>query len=460
MDEKEKTEVSEGKASESGENKDFVFIREEMKNRPVNKGKLARSTLISAVSAVVFGLVACVTFAFILPIVTGYIGKDDETVEATPERVVFPEETEDEEMNPEDMLQTNEPEVIIEEVPGHVEESEIQDIVDKMDLDFTLDDYQEIYGDLSEIATEAERAVVKVRTITTDTDWFDNLLEETTTVPGLIVADNDANLFILAASKNIDTSEDIYVTFDNEISVKAVCQAEDPYTGLSILAVPDVNINEATRETFKVASLGGSNASKLSGALVIAIGNPMGTYGSVNYGMITSYGTRLYITDNTYKKITTDIYGSSYAEGILINLNGDVIGIINPDYADEGTPNLITAIGISELKKTIENMINGIDLVYFGVSGMDVPTQAVNEYSAPKGAFIMSVEMDSPAMLGGIQAGDIVTGIGDRSIGSANELVSAIRDLTPGTETTVNIMRQSQGTYKELTLMVIPEKLN
>ena len=38
------------------------FLREKMKQRPVNKRKLLRRTIITAVMAVVFGIVACLTF--------------------------------------------------------------------------------------------------------------------------------------------------------------------------------------------------------------------------------------------------------------------------------------------------------------------------------------------------------------------------------------------------------------
>ena len=38
------------------------FMREKIKQKPVNKKKLLRRTVITAVMAVVFGLVACFTF--------------------------------------------------------------------------------------------------------------------------------------------------------------------------------------------------------------------------------------------------------------------------------------------------------------------------------------------------------------------------------------------------------------
>lgn len=458
MDNNEKYEIKENPEIPSEGRKDFVFIREEIKNRPVNKGKLARSTFISAFSAVVFGLVACLTFALVLPFATGYLGKEKETVETSTEQFIFPEETAEEEMNPEDMLQASEVSVQ-EEHTTQIEEEEIQQIVEQISIELTVDDYQRIYEELAEIAGEAERSIVRVRTVSREKDWFDNLLEEESETSGLIIADNGRDLFIVTYRKNMDPKDNFYVTFNNDESVRAFYKSADPRTGLCVLFVPVSSLNLDTHKAIKAAGLGSSNSSKLAGALVLAVGSPMGNYGSVNYGIITSYGKRLTISDSNYRRITTDCYGSLEAGGVLVNLSGEVIGIISSDFADQGSPNLITALGISELKKTIENMINGKKLIRFGITGFDVPSEAQTEYNAPKGAYVTGVEMDSPAMAGGIQAGDIIVAVGEITVVNYSEVVSAIRDLVPEEEIIVTVMRQSIDGYKELKFAVVPEIL-
>ena len=46
------------------------FMREKIKQKPVNKRKLLRRTLITVAMAVVFGLVACVTFLILEPVIS------------------------------------------------------------------------------------------------------------------------------------------------------------------------------------------------------------------------------------------------------------------------------------------------------------------------------------------------------------------------------------------------------
>lgn len=58
------------------EKRDFDFMTERVKNRPLNKRKLLRKTLFTAAMALVFGLIACVTFLAsmrILPAASGQL---------------------------------------------------------------------------------------------------------------------------------------------------------------------------------------------------------------------------------------------------------------------------------------------------------------------------------------------------------------------------------------------------
>ena len=63
--EKERNQTEETPVKEQAEYTPSVqaeFMREKIKQKPVNKKKLLRRTVITAVMAVVFGLVACFTF--------------------------------------------------------------------------------------------------------------------------------------------------------------------------------------------------------------------------------------------------------------------------------------------------------------------------------------------------------------------------------------------------------------
>ena len=61
---------------------------------------------------------------------------------------------------------------------------------------------------------------------------------------------------------------------------------------------------------------------------VIAIGSPTGDYDSLVSGMVTSVTGSMKIADEEYGMLTTNMVGSEDGGGILLNMSGEVVGII------------------------------------------------------------------------------------------------------------------------------------
>lgn len=199
-----------------------------------------------------------------------------------------------------------------------------------------------------------------------------------------------------------------------------------------------------------IATLGSSNIRDIAGLPVVALGRPMGTNGSVGYGIITSSASESAASDTTYRILQTNIVGSQNAGGVLFNLQGQVIGIITNGKSATDMKNMVCAYGITELKRHIEKMSNGEKFAYLGLKGVGVTEEANSELGVPYGAYITEVEMDSPAMLAGIQQGDVITGFGERVIISFDEYTNSLLSMKPGDSVELTIMRQSQQEYKEM----------
>ena len=110
-------------------NKNEQFLIEKIKQRPVNKKKLLRRTLITAAMAVVFGLIACLTFLILEPVFSNWLYPEED-----PRVILFPEDQE--EMSPEEMLANNmqaEKEIIEnkeqENTPVELEDKQIKEIL-------------------------------------------------------------------------------------------------------------------------------------------------------------------------------------------------------------------------------------------------------------------------------------------------------------------------------------------
>ena len=419
------------------------FLREKIKQKPVNKKKLLRRTLITVAMAVVFGLVACFTFLILEPVISNRLYPEEEAQE-----VQFPEETVTEEMKPEDMLVQDE--VPEEPVQAELEDEQIEELLSQ--VQFNLEDYQTLYTELAQLATEAGRSVVTVTGVTSDVDWFNNTYENMASASGVIVANNGKSILVLVSAETLQNADSIIVTFCDQAQAEAEIVQRDQTTGLAILSVPLLSISEETMDVIDIATLGSSNSNSLLGTPVIALGSPLGTSGSVCYGVITSTGTIIDQPDSAYKMITTDIYGSHNATGVFVNLKGMVIGIIDNTNTSNDMSNLLTAYGISELKQTIEKMSNNQERAYMGVHGADVPQEAIEEFDIPAGAYIREIEMDSPAMAAGIQSGDVVTRVNEEPITTYGELLNMLNNAEPEQVMTITLMRQGREMSVEVTL--------
>ena len=74
---------------------DFEFLKEKIKERPIDKKKLVQRLVITASMALIFGIIACLTFLLLEPVLNNWLHPEKE-----PDIVTFPEE----EILPENML--------------------------------------------------------------------------------------------------------------------------------------------------------------------------------------------------------------------------------------------------------------------------------------------------------------------------------------------------------------------
>lgn len=428
------------------------FLREKIKQKPVNKKKLLRRTILTASMAVIFGIVACLTFLILEPVINNWLYPEEPPEEFPELEIQFPEETvtEEEEMSPEDMLTE---EMIEEETePVELEDAQIEELLAQ--VKFGLDEYQAVYDELAKLTKNISRSLVTVTGVTSDVDWFNNPYENEAEASGIIVANNGRAMLILVSMNNIKDAEKILVTFYDNTRAEVDLVQKDESTGLAILSVPLISIEKRTMDIIDIASLGSSSTGDLPGTPVIALGSPTGTSGSVSYGIITSAGIAIDKVDAAYKMIFTDIYGSRNATGVIINLKGKVIGIIDNSYNSRDKENMISAYGISELKKTITKLSNNQARAYLGIHGTDVPREANLELGVPLGAYVKEIEMDSPAMTAGIQSGDVIVKIGDIDIINYVGLLNVLYNTIPDDVIAVTLMRQGIDGFQEMKVEV------
>ncbi len=425
------------------EKQEFNFLTQQMKERPINKRKLMQRTLVTVAMGVIFGLIACLTFLLLEPLLSNWLHPREEV-----EMITIPEDTD--EILPEDML-VHEENKLEESVLAQTEEV-INSLRDEIQFDTVA--YQQLYSSIHEVTKALKTGIITVTGVTQDVDWFNDPYENLAQTTGFVIAENNLEILILLTDDELIKRQELQVNFYDGTHALAYVKGKDSRTGIAVLAVEKNLLPERLLEEIVPISLGRSRGLDLVATPVIAMGQPVPGAFSVVYGMVTSQDRVVNLTDANFSLLTTDIYGSTAATGLLIDMKGQVIGIINQDYNDQTTGNLICAIGITELKPVLERMSNGLEESYLGIKGTEVPMEIRESLSVPEGAYITEITMDSPAMSAGIQSGDIIVRVGETEIKSFAAYTAAMNNQHPDSAIIIELMRQGQEGYREEQVIV------
>ena len=426
------------------------FMIEQIKERPINRKKLVRKTMITASMAVIFGLIACFTFLVLEPVLSNMLYPPEESVPV----VIFPEDELGEEMQPEEMLSDKlqeETQLVTEEVKALEQETEqIKEMITNTTLD--LDHYMQLYEAMDTYTDGLSRFLTKVTVVSSDTDWISDATNESEyETCGIIVAETKKDIYILTDYRSIKDADRLIVTFYNDYSMEAHIRNIHKESNTALISV---DYNTIIRSAFGaepiVATFGTSKVKNLVGTPIVVMGCPIDEYGSVGVGIITSDGGNVVGTDANYQILTTDVAGAASSTGVVFNLDGQVIGLVNRSSMDAREGNEITAYGITELKYLINAMSQKETVPYMGIKGIDVTNKARVEHNVPEGAYIIEIAMESPAMLGGLQVGDVIKEVDGYTISNYSDYYIALLRQNSGETIEVKAMRLVQDKYTEM----------
>ena len=308
------------------------------------------------------------------------------------------------------------------------------------------------------MAEATQKSLVTVSGISSNTDWFNNSFENNNSTTGLIIADNGRELLVISPSNILHNARNVRVTFCNGKTYSARVKNSDVNTDLCIVSIDLEQIEDSTKEVIEMAQFG-SLATSAVGVPIVAVGAPYGTSGSVGMGQITSNSVVLDKEDSNVRIISTDIYASTAASGVLVNYNGRIVGIICHEDLSGNMPNLLRAYSVSDISDSIEKMSNGQALSTLGIIGTDVTAEANTERNVPFGAFVKEVVADSPAMNVGIRIGDVIVKMGTIEIGSFSDYKAAILKYQPQDVVMITLQRPGRDGYTEMTYEVTLEEL-
>ncbi len=400
---------------EKKDDEQYSFMQEVIKDEPGSKQRLRRDIVRMIGLGILLGIVACLTFCLLRPWMEDLINHED------PETVTIPPDEEEQE------------EVTIEEPEDEPEEEQ----------PLNADSYTQMLQSLHEVAAETGKSVVTVTGFTGEEDWAEEAEAGRQGVSGIIIADNGQEMLVLGPEVKGEDIEDLQVMFVDGNSFPATIKGQDLNLGLCVYAVPKEEIKEETLGQIRVAALGNSNTLEM-GDTALIIGKPFGYAEAVSYGIVASTDNYREAADGKFALVYTDVSGSEEGSGVIANVQGEIVGIIDQSLSEEEGTSQIIGYGISGLKDVIELLSNGEHVPFIGIVGMDV-TEEMEEEGIPGGVYVKEAEVDSPAMDAGIQSGDVITRLGDTDINSVAAFRHSLLQQEIGSEQTLVAQRPGSG---------------
>lgn len=421
-------------AEEKHQEEEFSFVKEKIKRQRFYQNRTFRKVIFHLVLAAVCGVIACFAFVVSRPFMEERFHEEERT------EISLPREEEEEPIEPQEPTAPQEPIVITET------------------RELELEDYKKLYAKLKGVADECAKSLVTVTATGSDTDWFNETYESREQASGLLVGNNGVEFLVLTTYSQVKSADQLQVTLVNHDSVDAVLKNYDTVTDLAVLSVNLADVPESAMEQIQMANLGSSRNMR-AGDLVIAVGSPAGISGSVLYGNLVSSSYPVSVIDGEYDLLLTDMWKASESSGVLVNPDGQIVGLIEQEYRGPGGKDALTAYGISGVKDVIEHLSNSQDLVYIGIMGTDVTEEIADEQSIPTGVYVTGVEMNSPAMDAGIQQGDVITEISGQTIASISEIQEMLLKFSREQVIQVSVMRLGKEGYKEIPCSVTLDRL-
>nr|WP_243850313.1 trypsin-like peptidase domain-containing protein [Modestobacter marinus] len=204
------------------------------------------------------------------------------------------------------------------------------------------------------------------------------------------------------------------------------------------------------------------------GDLAVAIGAPLGLTNTVTDGIISATNRAVQAGATQDENTVIDALQTDAAinpgnsGGALVNADGEVIGINTAiaSVASTGLPGQETTsgnIGVgfaipSNTAQRIAEQIIDTGSATHALLGVSARTAADAGSAVGQGAQVATVSEGSAAADAGLQAGDVITAVGDRPITTSTELTAAIRSAQPGDEITLTVRRGGDSTEVDVTL--------
>ncbi len=304
----------------------------------------------------------------------------------------------------------------------------------------------------SQIYQRNVAAVVAI-TATKRTNQNGNIYESSSAGTGFIWTEDG---YVITNCHVIDGASAVTVTLHNGQAFPAALVGFDATNDIALLRIQVVGLPTVTI---------GSSAAMQVGDQVVAIGNALGELSSsLTVGYVSGIDRDVSTDGSILTMIQTDAaINSGNSGGPLFNARGEVIGINTAKYSGTtGSGASIEGIGfaipIDDVIGMLEDLkeFGYIRSAYLGIECYAVPESATI-YGVPMGIYVQRAVPGFCAAKAGVQAGDIIIGLGGYDIENLNDLSKALRAYDAGETVSLVVWRSGRQVMLSVTLDEKPQ---
>ena len=275
---------------------------------------------------------------------------------------------------------------------------------------------------------------------------------------GVIVSENDTEIFILTNYHVVENSTELSVKFIDDKSYDATIKGVSERKDIAIVSVSKKSLESETLKQIKIATIGNSNELKVGNG-IIAIGNALGYGQSVTTGVVSALNREVSTDEYIQDMIQIDaaINGGN-SGGALLNSKGEVVGINSVKYSSNGTSSSASvegmgfAIPISDVENIIKDLINGKNDtggLTLGIEGYMTNSGNIASYRLPEGFYVSAITKDGNADKSELEIGNIITEIDSNKVTSLETIRKVLNKKEKGDKVILKVKYASRNEYKE-----------
>lgn len=313
--------------------------------------------------------------------------------------------------------------------------------------------YAMFYEEIMKQIKLAEKSLVTVEVVEIGVDWFQETYETRSSMTGIILANDGVDLLLLTGTDKLAAADLIEVYLGGQRFEGRVFSMDEDY-GLAIVAVPLQRIPKEILQEVQIGKIGTEEQIQL-GAPIIALGAPNGYHGSVEFGMITSLGSSVPVTDGQVSYFTTNLRDYAQSYGFVLSINGEVLGMITHKHKANVNDGVSSAISLDAVRGIIVKLLNASNLMHFGIEGENLPVALQKVSGIMQGVYVREVQNASPALAAGIKAGDVLIQAGGTELDGIRTFTNVLLAAKEREVVSVKLLRTTGEGIREITVEVL-----